>query len=129
RETLRAYPLLAENDSAPYFAQVLGHLTASALDEAAAYRLIPVADLGYRAVSIPGGTILAGGELLASLEDEAMLAFVLAREIAHQESGRTLRRYRSRRASWALLARLEWGLGVLTRGTLRIGGGDVWVVR
>src|SRR5439155_25252041 len=75
--------------------------------------------------SVPGGTIRAGRDLLAALEDEAMLAFVLAREMGHQQSGRTYRRYQSRRASWALAAGLEWGLGLLTRGTLSLGKGDV----
>src|SRR6185503_1788575 len=93
------------------------------------YRLRVTAELGFRTVSIPGGTILAGSELIAELEDEAMLAFVLAREIEHQESGRALRRYRSRRDSWALLGTLEWGLGVLTRGALTTGRGDAAIVR
>jgi len=129
REALRAFPPLEKAEGAAYFDQVLRGLTAELEGDEPAYRLIVCADLGFRTVSVPGGAILAGGELLAGLEDEAMLAFVLAREIAHHESGRVARRYRSRRASWALLGRLEWGLGVLTRGALSTGRGDGAIVR
>src|SRR5262245_53149750 len=85
REALRAFPPLGKDEGAAYFENVLQELTA-ALEGAEAYRLIVCADLGFRTVSVPGGAILAGAELLAGLEDEAMLAFVLAREIAHHES-------------------------------------------
>lgn len=129
REALRVFPPLAGDESSGYFDHVLRSLTAGIDDGTSAYRLLVCGELGFRTFSLPGGTILAGSELLAGLEDEAMLAFVLAREIAHQESGRALRRYRSRRDSWALLAKLEWGLGVLTRGALSTGRGDAAFVR
>jgi predicted Zn-dependent protease len=129
REALRVFPPLPGNESPAYFEQVLRTLTDPGFGDSADYRLIAVSGLGFRTVSIPGGAILAGTELLAGLEDEAMLAFVLAREIAHQQSGLTYRRYRSQRASWALLSRLEWGLGVLTRGAISTGRGDAAIVR
>jgi len=129
REAMRLFPPVPSDEQGVYFDHILSSLTADVDGGASGYRLLVTAELGFRTLSIPGGTILAGGELLAGLEDEAMLAFVLAREIAHQESGRALRRYRSRRNSWALLAKLEWGLGVLTRGAFSTGRGDAAIVR
>ena len=129
REALRVFPPVPSDEQGVYFDHVLRSLTAGVDDTGSGYRLVVTAEMGFRTLSVPGGTILAGSELLAGLEDEAMLAFVLAREIAHQESGRTLRRYRSRRDSWALLAKLEWGLGVLTRGAFSTGRRDAAIVR
>jgi|GEM_PF-2054228 predicted Zn-dependent protease len=129
REALRLYPPQPPDEHTAYFDQVLRSLSDEGGDGASGYRLFVTDGLGFRALSIPGGTILVGSELLAGLEDEAMLAFALSREIAHQESGRVLRRYRSRRDSWALLATLEWGLGVLTRGAFSTGRGEAAIVR
>ena len=129
REALRVFPPHPGEESIAYFDQVLRSLSASVAGDWAPYRLRVTSELGFRTLSIPGGTILAGSELIAGIEDEAMFAFVLAREIAHQDSGRVLRRSRSRRDSWARLGTLEWGLGVLTRGALTTGRGDAAILR
>ncbi len=121
KDALRAFPPVHGSETTGYFEQILGSVASGAGFDRSALRLAIVADLGFRTVSVPGGVILAGRELLCGLEDEAMLAFVLAREIAHQQSGRVSRRFRQRRSASTLTAGLEWGIGVLTRGTLTVG--------
>jgi predicted Zn-dependent protease len=118
KEALASLTPLGDAETAAYFAAVLGALASSAGCDRSAFRLHPVVELGFRSASLPGGAILTGGELLCALEDEAMLAFVVARELAHQHSGRVYRRYRSRRAHGPLGASLGWGLGLLTAGAL-----------
>ena len=99
REVLKLHPPLPASDTSRYFERVLEVLAASACEDRTSFRLVAVSEARFGAVSIPGGTIVVGRELLTALEDEAMLAFVLAREMAHQASGRTHRRYLSRRES------------------------------
>ena len=121
KEAFQHFPRIDTPESASYFAHVVEGLEMAADSEPGSYRLVPVSEMGMRALSLPGGTILAGDELLRNLEDEAELAFVLAREMAHQQSGRVARRFRERRQTGALSAGFGWGLGLLTRGSLSTG--------
>ena len=129
KEALRAYPPLPGSETLSYFGHVFGALAAGAGCDPSSFRVLAVADLGFKTVSVPGGTVLAGRELLSGLEDEAMLAFVLARELALQRSGIVARRYRSRRVPWALTAGLKWGLGLLSRGAVSNLNGDAEIVQ
>ena len=103
KNALGSLTQIGDAETAAYFASVLERLTAAAGCEAGALAVVLVlrnmkrapSSLG-RSASLPGGAILAGREILCGLEDEAMLAFVVARELAHQQSGRVFRRYRSR---------------------------------
>lgn len=121
KEALLLFPPVPDSRGLAYFGQVLGVLVKAVGRERAAHRLVIVSDLGFRMLSTPGGTIIAGAELLASLEDEAMLAFFLARELAHQESGRVFRRLRSRYPSGPLSSGFEWGISLITGGVATLG--------
>jgi len=63
-------------------------------------------------LTLPGGTLLASRGLLAALEDEAQLAFLLAREASLVRRDRVERRYSaaavaSRSALWPFLRRVD----------------------
>lgn len=129
KEVLTAFPVLPAGEPEEYFNHVLGALAARSGYERPAFRLIVSPDLGFRTASILGGVILAGREILAGLEDEAMLSFVLGRELAHHHSGRVARRFQAWRAPGPLATSLEWGLGWLTKGTLSVGRSAADLVR
>jgi predicted Zn-dependent protease len=118
KNALGSLTRIGDAETAAYFASVLERLTAAAGCEAGAFQVYAVAEMGFRSASLPGGAILAGREILCGLEDEAMLAFVVARELAHQQSGRVFRRYRSRPTLGPLGVSIDWGLGLLTAGAL-----------
>ena len=113
-ESLRLFPMLPVSAAHAYFEQVLERTAAAAGEMDPTPRLRLVHDPAFATLCIPGGTVLAGAGLVCELEDEAMLAFVLAREIAHEQSGRPYRRFRQRRPSGALSAGFEWGLAFIT---------------
>lgn len=121
REALRLFPATPAARPAGYFEHVLKTLAVTAGEESASYRLILVSELGFRTLSVPAGAILAGTELVCTLEDEAMFAFALGREIVQQKSGRVFRRFRSRRPSGTLSAGFEWGLSLITGGDAAFG--------
>ena len=129
REALRLFPAVEASKSGTYFGAVLRTLATTAGESGSAYKLIVVSELGFRVLSIPAGTILAGSELLLALEDEAMYAFVLARQIGHQKSGRVFRRCRSRRTAGALSAGFEWGISLITGGEAAFGRRRAEMVR
>lgn len=90
---------IERNDLAPYIAGVwrsLGHVPGK----------IHFLDLGEPALlALPGKSLLVSLGLLASLEDESQMAFLLSREIAIDSGGWVLRRFGSavaRRKGWAL---------------------------
>ena len=114
REASRLFPSLNIPSTSKYFDKVLAGLAASAGAARDAYRTRIAPDLGFRALSVPGGTIFLGSELLCGLEDEAMLAFALAREIAHLQSARVLRRFRGLQPRRALSTGFDWGISLLT---------------
>lgn len=129
KEVLGVFPAVASGEADEYVGDVLAGLAARAGYERKAFRILITADLGLHAASIPGGVILVGRDLLRALEDEAMLAFVLGREIAHQHSGRVARRFRAWRAPGPLATSLQWSLGWITKGSLSVGRSAADLVR
>jgi predicted Zn-dependent protease len=114
REAQQLFTVVPGSAAHACFEQVLEKTAASAGEIAPAPRLRLVTDEAFGTLVLPGGTILAGAGFVCELEDEAMLAFALAREIAHEQSGRPYRRFRQRRPSGALSAGFEWGLALIT---------------
>jgi predicted Zn-dependent protease len=66
-------------------------------------RVVLIDESSLRATALPSGVVLISLGLLRFLEDEAELAFVLARELAHVASGETAVRL------------VRWSLGALAR--------------
>jgi hypothetical protein len=72
---------------------------------AAAFRFIVVEEPAIYAVSFPDGTVLVTAGLLAALENEAQLAFVLSHEISHTLQAHCWRQWEDTRGIRAFFTR------------------------
>ncbi len=71
----------------PYLDRIARQLSVGIAGAPASPRVVLVDALEHRTLALPSGTLLLSTGLLAFLEDEAELAFVLGHEIAHAASG------------------------------------------
>lgn len=119
KEALGLYPEVHGPETTTYFARIVTGLGGSATRTGSGITVHPVFDLGFRAIALPGAEILVGITLLRELQDEAGLAFVVARQMEHLQSGRVERRFRARK-SGTISASLEWGFDRLTMGAFSL---------
>ena len=71
----------------PYLDRIARQVAARIAGAPASPRVVLVETPEHRTLALPSGTLLVSTGLLAFLEDEAELAFVLGHEIAHAASG------------------------------------------
>ncbi len=71
----------------PYLDRIARQISLCVADAPASPRVVLVETPEHRTLALPSGTLLVSTGLLAFLEDEAELAFVIGHEIAHSASG------------------------------------------
>jgi predicted Zn-dependent protease len=71
----------------PYLDRIARQISACIAGAPASPRVVLVETSEHRTLALPSGTLILSTGLLAFLEDEAELAFVLGHEIAHAASG------------------------------------------
>jgi predicted Zn-dependent protease len=71
----------------PYLDRIAKHVGSRIPGAPASSRVVLIETPEHRTLALPSGTLLLSTGLLAFLEDEAELAFVLGHEIAHAASG------------------------------------------
>jgi predicted Zn-dependent protease len=82
-----AWKFVAEDSLGRYLQGILQQLTARIDGAPEGCRVVLIDESVLRIVTLPSGLILMSTGMLRYLEDEAELAFVLARELAHVSNG------------------------------------------
>ena len=78
---------VTSSSAQPYLDRIARQISACIAGAPASPRVVLVETREHRTLALPSGTLLLSTGLLAFLEDEAELAFVLGHEIAHAASG------------------------------------------
>jgi predicted Zn-dependent protease len=102
-----AWTFVSQKGLAEYLARVAREVASGLGGVSSSPRVVLLDERSSRILALPSGTLVMSLGMLRFLEDEAELAFVLARELAHVASGQAAERLV--RSSFGLLARADGG--------------------